>query len=131
MSEREPLRERPSHRFAGDEHLIDLREASEKLGAEAPREPASHQQVSLLRDGPVSLILLRFEAGAEMKGHQAEGLVAMHVVSGAITVSTPSAVHELGPGQILVLKSGVPHGLRASAASEMLLSIHLDEKPAT
>jgi len=128
MTESEIPRERPRHRFAGAEHEIDLNEASAQLRAEAPTEPGGQQQISLLRDGPVSLILVRFEAGAEMKEHQAEGLVSMHVLSGSLAIRTAEATRELGAGQILVLKSGVQHSIRAGSASEMLLSIHMDPK---
>ncbi len=120
-------RERPSHRFAGMEHRLDLREAIGQLRSEARTSSNGHHQVALLREGPVSLVLLAFDPGAEIKKHHAEGLVSMQIIGGSVQVRTPSGVHELGPGQILLLKPGVSHSVSASTTSEMLLSIYLDK----
>jgi quercetin dioxygenase-like cupin family protein len=128
MGEGDFSRDRPSHRFAGMEHRLDLGEAIAQLRSEARTSPDGHRQVALLREGPFSLVLLSFDPGAEIKEHHAEGLVSMQILGGSVRVRTPFSFHELGTGQILLLKAGVPHSISASTASEMLLSIYLHKE---
>ena len=115
---------RPSDRFAGTEHALDVRAALDALRAEAATGATGHQQITLLHQGPVRLVLFAFAAGGRMPEHSAPGWVTIQVVRGALRVRTPDALHNLAEGQILALAPNVPHDVDATAEADMLLGVY-------
>ena len=117
-------RPRPSDRFAGTENALDVREALRALRAEAGPSANGHRQITLLRQGPVRLVLFAFAAGGRMPEHSAPGWVTIHVLRGALRVRTPDAQHALAEGQILALAPNVPHDVEARDEADMLLGVY-------
>ena len=119
------LREHPVARFDGDHHVFDLNTITTDLQNEQHEPTDGHRQIALYHYGSVTTILFSFDEGGVLEEHQANGVVSIHVLDGAITVGVPEHSHELGAGQILVLSPNVRHDLRATQASRMLLTVHL------
>ena len=117
-------RPRPSDRFAGSEHALDVREALRALRAEAAPGANGHRQITLLHQGPVRLVLFAFAAGGRMPEHRAPGWVTIQVLRGALRVRTPDAQHDLAEGQILALAPNVPHDVDAHDEADMLLGVY-------
>jgi quercetin dioxygenase-like cupin family protein len=117
-------RPRPSDRFAGTEHALDVGEALRALRAESGASANGHRQITLLHQGPVRLVLFAFAAGGRMPEHSAPGWVTIHVLRGTLHVRTPDAQHDLAEGRILALAPGVPHDVEASKESDMLLGVY-------
>jgi quercetin dioxygenase-like cupin family protein len=117
-------RPRPSDRFAGTEHALDVQQALRALRAESGPTADGHRQIALLHHGPLRLVLFAFDAAGHMPEHRAPGWVTIHVLRGVLRVRTPDAQHVLGAGQILALAPDVPHDVEASEESDMLLGIY-------
>lgn len=117
-------RPRPSERFAGTEHALDVREALRALRGESGPTANGHRQITLLHRGPVRLVLFAFDAGGHMAEHRAPGWVTIQVLRGALRVRTPDGQHALADGQILALAPDVPHDVEASAETDMLLGVY-------
>ena len=117
-------RPRPSDRFAGNEHALDVREALGALRAEAGPSANGHRQITLLHQGPVRLVLFAFAAGGRMPEHRAPGWVTIQVLRGALGGRTPDAQHVLAEGQILALAPNVPHDVDAREEADMLLGVY-------
>lgn len=117
-------RPRPSDRFAGTEHALDLHAALRALRAEAAPGTNGHRQITLLHQGPVRLVLFAFSAGGRLPEHSAPGWVTIQVLRGALRVRTPDAQHALGEGQVLALAPGVPHDVDAAEEADMLLGVY-------
>jgi quercetin dioxygenase-like cupin family protein len=124
--ELERLRQRPSERFAGSEHLFDLGAEAAKLRAEPSPARDGHRQISLYRKEGMTLVLFDFEAGGLLRDHAADGYVTVHVISGAIEMTTVDRTYSMPAGSLLVLQPRVRHDVRAVEASQMLLSVRLD-----
>jgi quercetin dioxygenase-like cupin family protein len=118
------LRPRPSDRFAGAEHVLDLNATLQTLRAEPSPGTNGHRQIALMHQGPVRLVLFAFEAGGRMPEHSAPGWVTIHVLRGTLVVKTPDAVHELSEGKVLSLAPNVPHDVEAPKTADMLLGIY-------
>ncbi len=117
-------RPRPSDRFAGAEHALDVAGALRALRAESGPGANGHRQITLLHQGPVRLVLFAFAAGGRMPEHRAPGWVTIHVLRGALRVGTPDARHALAEGHILALAPDVPHDVEAAEESDMLLGVY-------
>ena len=119
------LRRRPADRFGGPEHVFELAAIAEQLRHERHPARGGHRQMTIFRDGPMSLVLFDFDGGGRLVDHVAEGLVSIHVVSGRIAVRTRESSHELPAGSLLVLAPGVAHDIHAPEPSQVLVTIHL------
>ena len=115
----------PEERLAAPVQLVNLAEAGARLRAEPHAPVSGHRQIAVFRHGPVTLLLFRFEPDGLLREHRAEGVVTIHVLSGRLVVIADDEAHQLEAGQLLGLAPGVSHSVRATATSEMLLTIHL------
>jgi quercetin dioxygenase-like cupin family protein len=120
-----PYRREPEERFAGDEHLFDLAAVAEGLRREEHPARDGHRQITLVHEGGVTVILFDFEAGGQLPGHSAAGLVMIQVIAGMVDVVADDGTHTLGGGSLLVLAAGVRHDVTAREPSRMLLTVHL------
>jgi len=131
------LRESPASRFEGPQHFFDLLDLSAHLLNEAHVGANGHRQMTLLRHDATTIMLVAFEAGGEMANHQANGLVTIHVLDGALRVEAQTQAgeagasglqtHDLQAQQVLVLAPGVIHSVSAHESSRMLLTVHMEK----
>ena len=124
MEHDETQRVRPSERFAGAEHLLDISHALTDLRREPVRGGKGHRQIALVHEGPVRLVLFAFESGGCMKEHAAPGWVTIHVLRGTMLVRPADAQHRLTAGTLLSLAPGVRHDVEATEETDMLLGIY-------
>ncbi|HEU5358393.1 MAG TPA: cupin domain-containing protein [Gemmatimonadales bacterium] len=123
MSTDDRLRPHPHDRLNEAIHRIDLAQAIRDLRNEPLTAVDGHRQITLVRDGPVSLILFAFEPGATLKEHRAPGVISIHVLSGRLQVAAGGTTHDLPAGTVLALGPGAPHGVHAVDRSDMLLTV--------
>lgn len=118
------LRIHPEDRLASPVQAMDLAAAARALRGEPHAPIAGHRQIAVFRRGPVTVLLFVFEPEGFLKEHRTSGVVTIQVLGGRLQVSADEETHELGPGGLLALAPGIPHTVRALAASEMLLTVH-------
>ena len=123
MSTDDRLRPHPHDRLSEAVHRIDLAQAVRDLRKEPLAATDGHRQITLVRDGAVSLILFAFEPGATLKEHRAPGVIIIHTLSGRLQVSAGDATHDLPAGTVLALGPGAPHAVHAVERSDMLLTV--------
>jgi quercetin dioxygenase-like cupin family protein len=123
------LRQAPSTRFSGSQHVFDLVELSANLLNEDHSGANGHRQMTIFRHDATTMVLFAFEAGGQLTDHKANGLVTIHALDGALTVEAQGVAewqrHDLRAQQILVLNPGVLHNVTAHEAGRMLLTIQL------
>lgn len=124
----ERLRTPPVIRFAGPVHMFSLSSVLDDLRAEDHPARDGHRQITLLQRGLVTQVLFSFEEGGYLDEHSAPGLVTIHCLEGRFSVNANGDEHSMGEGDVLILDADVPHDVRASHRSAMLLTVHLDRK---
>ncbi len=122
------LRPAPTERFAGQSHIYNLDTALKELRAETHPARNGHRQKTIFHRIPVTKVLFAFDAGGALANHSAHGLVTIHVLEGRLMVQADEQDHELNAGEILILNPDVPHDVRASQASAMLLTVHMENE---
>lgn len=123
-AETDRLRQPPTERFAGTEHVFDLPAVAAGLRDEAHLPTDGHRQVTLFHRDGLGLIAFDFEPGGRLADHSADAFVTILALTGALAVSTPSGTHHLPAGSLLVLDPGVVHDVFALEASQMLLVVN-------
>ena len=78
---------------------------------------------TLVKDGPLRLTLIAIAAGGGMPSHHAEGPVSIHLLDGDVVIDAEGSEYTLVPGEVLVLDSGVQHGVRSSGGCMLLLTV--------
>jgi len=120
------LRLAPAERFAGKSHVFNLDTVLKELRAEAYPARNGHRQKTIFHRVPVTKVLFAFDVGGELANHSAHGLVTIHVLEGLLVVQANEQDHELRAGEILILNPDIPHNVRASQASAILLTVHME-----
>jgi quercetin dioxygenase-like cupin family protein len=119
------LREHPTQRFEGQQHVFNLQEMSSQLCNEPHGATEGHRQIAFYHYGSVTMVLFAFEAGGVLEDHAANGVVAIQVLDGKLTVDAEGQSHQLSGGQILLLEPNVRHSVKAGEPARMLLTVHL------
>ncbi len=127
-SQPDRLRTAPSERFAGLAHAFDLQTALRDLRAEDHPARDGHRQVTIFHQLPVTHVLFAFESGGALSKHTTNGLVTIHSLEGRLRVQADNQEYDLPAGQMLILKPGVPHDVRAEEVSAMLLTVVLQQE---
>lgn len=78
---------------------------------------------TLVKDGPLRLTMIALAAGGGMPSHRAEGPVSIHLLEGDVVLDVEERAYALVPGEVLVLASGVQHGVRSSGGCVLLLTV--------
>jgi len=78
---------------------------------------------TLVKDGPLRLTMIALAAGGGMPPHRAEGPVSIHLLEGDVVLDVEERAYALVPGEVLVLASGVQHGVRSSGGCVLLLTV--------
>jgi len=125
------LREHPATRFAPSERKLDLDECFANLLAEPHDDTDGHRQIAIARQGHLTVILFHFQKGSAIPEHLVDGAVTIHVLDGALEVTTDEEEHRLESGQLLILAPRVVHDVRAAAETRMLLTVHLQAEPSS
>jgi quercetin dioxygenase-like cupin family protein len=119
----DPTRGPPRERFAGSEHVFNLRGIAAGLWNERAPVHDGHRQMTIYHKMPVTLVLFDFEAGARLTDHQADAQVTILALTGLLEVTTPAQTHRLPEGSLLVLEPGVRHDVFAPEQAQMLLTV--------
>lgn len=102
-------------------HELDLEAAADKL----VQRLAGHgrQTESLAREAGVSVIMMAMEAGDNLKEHAADGVVAVQLLRGRVSLSASDETFELERGRMLLFQPGVRHDVLAHEQSVILLTV--------
>ncbi len=121
----ERLRQHPETRFASPQMAVDFSQVAARLRSEPGAGEGGHRQEVLYRHGPVTIALFAFDRFTSMPEHAVTGVVSMQVLRGLLKITAEEQVHEMGPGQMLVLAPGLKHAVAALDESEMLVTVWL------
>ncbi len=103
------------HAQAGE--VVDVR----PLGASL----SDTKTCALIKSQNFEVIRMVMLAGKEIAEHQAKGEIIVQCLEGLVLFSIAERQVELSAGQLVHLKTGEPHSLKAVANSSLLLTILL------
>ncbi len=84
-----------------------------------PTDPGVTRQV-LAENPDLMVVAFRFHDGAEGKLHDHPHAQATYVEAGRFTFTVGDVTHDLGPGDSIVIPSGVRHGCVCTAAGTLI-----------
>ena len=105
---------------AGGLVVIKLADETAKLRETIPSN--DRQSVSLVKDGPLNVLLISLKKNAELGEHRTRGPITVQVLSGAIQFHAESQEITLAAGCMLTLDRDVAHSVTALEDSSVLLT---------
>lgn len=78
--------------------------------------------VSLVKDGPLNLLLMVLKKGAKLGKHRTRGPIAVHVLSGDVWFSIRGEPVKLSAGSLVALDRDIVHSIEALNESVLLLT---------
>lgn len=115
--------ERSGRQIAGSFLEFDLAGEAAQLRKEPNWQRQGHDAKTLVKEQGLRLVLVSLRRGAAMDEHQAPGPVAIQVLNGAIDVAVGGRTVSMQAGQMVALEAGIPHTVRATAESDVLLTL--------
>jgi quercetin dioxygenase-like cupin family protein len=112
-----------SHQISGEVLSLDLEEESTAILDAARSAGIGHAAKTLVKDGPLRLVILGFTAGSALREHDTDGPVSIHALSGGVDVSIEERSERLEPGKALVINASISHSVVANEEAVLLLTI--------
>lgn len=109
--------------LSGEALIFDLDEEREAVAAAPALERNGHNARTLLKNGPMRVVLIVMAPGAEIPEHDAEGPITVQPVDGRIRFTAAGRDHELAPGGLLCLGPGVRHRVSSDGGGAFLLTM--------
>ncbi|MFT3664856.1 cupin domain-containing protein [Piscinibacter sp.] len=90
---------------------------------------ASGKTAALFKSEDLELMRLVLPAGKALPPHRVPGEITIQCIEGALEVGVEDGSHVLRAGQLLYLRGGVTHGVRALQDCSALVTIALRKQP--
>jgi quercetin dioxygenase-like cupin family protein len=87
-------------------------------------EPRPGWQGRFFHSEHMTFVYYAIAAGSDVHVHHHEEEEVWHVIEGELEISLSGSTHRLRPGQAAVVPGGEPHGVRAIAASRVIVVDH-------
>lgn len=104
---------------------VHLTEAAQLLRSSPELARDGRTARTLLKDGPLRVVLVALAAGGKLQEHPAPGPTTVHALTGRATLRAGGAAHALLPGVLVALAAGEPHAVDAAEETTLLLTISL------
>lgn len=91
------------------------------LAALVTVQPQSTVSRTVLRADGTNVVLFAFDTGEELREHTAAIPVLLQTLSGAFEITADGRTVTLAPGDLLHLRTRVPHAVKALEASKLAL----------
>jgi quercetin dioxygenase-like cupin family protein len=114
--ETERLMDQPVMTFDLPAILADLKQ-------EPTWRTARRNAVTLLKQPRLRVVLVALQGGAELASHHTDSPVTVQVLDGRVAVRVGADEFILGAGELLTLRPGLKHAVRAQNESAFLLTL--------
>ncbi len=84
---------------------------------------AKRNAMTLVKQPIFRVVLVALQADAEIGEHETEGPITVHVLEGRVAIRVDGEDLLLGTGQLLILRSGLRHAMRAKEDAAFLLTL--------
>ncbi len=102
---------------------LDIDREARSLKAEPEWIAGERNGKTLAKYPHMRVVLIALRKGTSLREHKVEGPMALYVVSGKVTISVKNAEYQLRNGGLFTLRKTIPHDVRASDDSTILLTI--------
>ncbi|MCY7291146.1 MAG: cupin domain-containing protein [Ferruginibacter sp.] len=89
---------------------------------------SDRNSMTIFKSEILTIVLLGLHKNAEMKTHQANGVISVQVLEGKINFNTQQKTVSLEKGQMIALHENIPHSVIALEETFFLLTLALTKE---
>jgi len=115
-----------THRLKGNVLSLAPRTEAAAIEASAAYRRSGRTAKTLVNAGRLGVEVVALRKGTSMAEHHVMGHVTIHVLRGALRVTTHEGPADLGSGDLLVLAPNVTHSVSARRDARFLLTLALE-----
>jgi quercetin dioxygenase-like cupin family protein len=120
-----------ANRTPGEAARFRLEEERARLHDPVLLKRSGRNARTLVKNGPLRVILIVVRAGGTIAPHRAAGPITVQVVDGELRFHAAGQEHRLAAGDLLVLDAGVEHHVDSAAGGSFLLTVVQPEAAVT
>jgi quercetin dioxygenase-like cupin family protein len=102
---------------------MNLPHLMEQLRNEPSWKDSDRNSITVYKSEHLRIVLIGLHENAELKTHTANGIISVQVLEGHVKFTTEQEATELEKGQMLALKSKIPHSVFAVKETFFLLTM--------
>lgn len=102
---------------------IDWKEALGSLRSSDSYRTGDHAARTLAKHRALRVVLVAMRADGRMDEHHADSAISVQCLQGRFRFDVSGTIHDLAPGQVLVVGDGLPHSVTAADECAFLLTI--------
>lgn len=98
-----------------------------ELRQDLARSSAQRSAKTLAKAGGLRITLVCMEANTTLSPEASAGGATIQVIEGRLRMQTDGTVHELGPGELMVMEENLRQPIQAAERSAFLLTVYWPE----
>jgi len=102
---------------------MDLNQFISQIKGESTWAESDRNSMTIFKSDSMRIVLLGLHQNAELKTHQANGIISVQVLEGKINFTTEQKTVSLEKGQMIALQENIPHSVVALAETFFLLTL--------
>ncbi len=114
---------RAKHALSGSGLTFNLREEIEALRQDLSRSSGHRSAKTLAKTRGLRVTLVVLEATGTMAPESSAGGASLQVLEGRLRVQTDGAIHEVGPGQVVIVAENLHEPIQAAEQSAFLVTV--------
>lgn len=114
---------RAARSLSGEALVFRLSDEIQELRQDLSRSSGQRSAKTLAKAGALRVTLVYLDANATMAPEASEGGATVQVIEGRLRIQTDGTVHELGPGEVIVLEQNLRQPIQAAERSAFLVTV--------
>ena len=114
---------REARSLSGEGLVFRLKDEMSGLQQDLSRSSGHRSAKTLAKAGGLRVTLVHVEANATIQPEASHGASTVQVLEGRLRMQTDGSVHELGPGEIIVLEENLRQPIQATERSSFLITV--------
>jgi len=107
---------------------MDLHEFIEQIKNESTWKNSDRNSITIFKSDAMTIVLIGLREKAELKPHNANGVISVQVLEGKINFITAQHIALLDKGKMITLQENIVHSVMALADSFFLLTLSMNQK---
>jgi quercetin dioxygenase-like cupin family protein len=107
---------------------MDLNKFILQIKEEPAWEESDRNSLTIFKSESMRVVMLGLHKNAELKTHQANGVISVQVLEGKMNFITEQRSVSLEKGQMIALQENIPHSVLALTETFFLLTLAMNQK---
>jgi quercetin dioxygenase-like cupin family protein len=114
---------REAHSLSGEGVVFRLNDEIQGLRQDLSRSSGHRTAKTLAKSGGLRVTMVQVDANETIQPESSNGASTVQVLEGRLRMQTDGSMHELGPGEMMVLEENLRRPIQAAERSTFLVTV--------